>query len=143
MPANPLEWQSLARKNRNTRDLCIEFDEPTHRYTVNGTSNGWISCTGFLHTFFPHFDADLIITRMMSGKSWKSGHKYWGLTVSEIKDLWNSKRDDAAGAGTQLHYEIECFMNSNVLRFEYTHLELLQQHNILIKYDKRYFDEEI
>jgi hypothetical protein len=43
MPANPLEWQSLARKNRNPRDLCIEFDEPTHRYTVNGVSNGWIS----------------------------------------------------------------------------------------------------
>jgi ATP-dependent exoDNAse (exonuclease V) beta subunit len=31
-------------------------------------------------------------------------------------------------------------MNSNVLRFDYTHLELLQQHNILIKYDKRYLD---
>jgi hypothetical protein len=96
--------------------------------------------TTWVHTHFPHFDADSIITKMMSGKAWKPGHKYWGLSASQIKDSWDLKRDDAAGAGTRLHYEIECFMNSNVLRFEYTHLELLQQHNILIKYDKRYLD---
>ena len=43
MPKNPLHWQSLAIKNRNPRDLCIEFDEPTHRYTINDEYKGWIS----------------------------------------------------------------------------------------------------
>lgn len=135
----------LCVKNAHLRDKNIKFQEEGHKYTIYNDNTGlmeggYTSVTTWNHTHFPHFDADAIITKMMSGKAWKPGHKYWGLTASGIKDLWNSKRDDAAGAGTQLHYEIECFMNSNVLRFDYTHLELLHQHNILIKYDKRYLD---
>ena len=126
-------------RNAHPRDKNIKFEEEGHKYTILGES-GHTSVTTWVHTHFPHFDADAIIDKMMSGKAWKTGHKYWGLTASQIKDLWNEKRDDACGAGTKLHYEIECFMNSNVLRFDYTHLELLQQHNILIKYDKRYLD---
>ena len=158
----------LSIRNSHPRDKNIKFEEEGHKYTIyndNGNDNGndnrndngndnsndnknnssvgdssYTSVTTWLHTHFPHFDADIIIERMMSNKSWKPGHKYWGLSASGIKDLWNLKRDDAAGAGTRLHYEIECFMNSKVLVFDYTHIELLQQHNILIKYDKRYLD---
>jgi ATP-dependent exoDNAse (exonuclease V) beta subunit len=144
----------LCVKNSHPRDENIRFSEEGHKYTILDSyasdssdssrtvsvSNNYTSVTTWVHTHFPHFDADSIINKMMSGKAWKPGHKYWGLTADGIKDLWNSKRDNAAGAGTQLHYEIECFMNSKVLMFEYTHLELLQQHNILIKYDKRYLD---
>jgi hypothetical protein len=126
-------------RNAHPRDKNIKFEEEGHKYTILG-EGGYTSVTTWVHTHFPHFDADSIITKMMSGKAWKPGHKYWGLTADGIKDLWNAKRDDACGAGTQLHYEIECFMNSNVLRFDYTHLELLQQHNIFIKYDKRYLN---
>jgi len=111
MPANPLPWQSLAVKNRNPRDLCIEFDEPTHRYTVNGTSNGWISCTGFLHTFFPHFDADATIKKMMKGKNWATS-KYYGMTASEIKAQWNASGKEASEAGTAMHLGIEMFHNN-------------------------------
>jgi len=139
----------LCVRNAHPRDKNIKFEEEGHKYTItndNGNdsagvgSSGYTSVTTWVHTHFPHFDADLIITRMMSGKAWKPGHKYWGLTASEIKDLWNSKRDDAAGAGTMLHYEIECFMNSKVLIFDYTHLELIQQYNIMAKYDKKFLD---
>lgn len=135
----------LSLRNSHSRDKNIHFQEQGHKYTISNDNtgieeSGYTSVTTWVHTHFPHFDADSIISKMMSGKSWKSGHKYWGLSAEQIKDLWNSKRDNAAGAGTQLHYEIECFMNSNVLRFEYTHLELLQQYNIMAKYDKRYLD---
>ena len=136
-------------RNAHPRDKNIKFQEEGHKYTISNNNkdlicedNNYTSVTTWVHTHFDHFDADLIITRMMSGKAWKPGHKYWGLSSSEIKDLWNSKRDDAAGAGTRLHYEIECFMNSNILWFYYTHLELLQQHKMLEKYDKRYLDLE-
>ena len=129
----------LSVRNAHPRDKNIKFEEEGHKYTIYGKSD-YTSVTTWVHTHFAHFDADLIISRMMSGKAWKPGHKYWGLTAAGIKDLWDLKRDSASGAGTQLHYEIECFMNSNVLMFDYTHKELLQQHNILIKYDKRYLD---
>jgi len=128
-------------RNAHPRDKNIKFEEEGHKYTILGSKSGsYTSVTTWNHTHFLQFDADLTIRRMMSGKAWKPGHKYWGLTADGIKDLWNSKRDSSAGAGTQLHYEIECFMNSKVLMFDYTHLELLQQHNMLIKYDKRYLD---
>lgn len=132
-------------RNSHLRDKNIQFEEQGHKYTIlnNNTGieeSGYTSVTTWVHTHFPHFDANSIISKMMSGKAWKPGHKYWGLSAEQIKDLWNSKRDNAAGAGTNLHYEIECFMNSNVLRFDYTHLELLQQYNIMAKYDKKYLD---
>jgi hypothetical protein len=139
----------LCVRNSHPRDKNIHFEEQGHKYTISNDNenyntgigeSGYTSVTTWVHTHFPHFDADSIINKMMSSKSWKQGHKYWGLTADGIKDLWNSKRDDAAGAGTKLHYEIECFMNCNVLRFDYTHLELIQQYNILSKYDKKYLD---
>ena len=134
-------YSVLSVRNSHPRDKNIHFEEEGHKYTIyndNGNDNGndnknnfgvgdggYTSVTTWVHTHFTQFDAGLIIERMMSNKSWKPGHKYWGLTASEIKDLWNLKRDDAAGAGTKLHYEIECFMNSKDLLIEYTHLDLI------------------
>lgn len=138
----------LCVRNAHPRDANIHFEEEGHKYTINddsdnqagSVSGSYTSVTTWNHSHFPHFEADVIIKRMMSGKSWKEGHKYWGLTAEQIKDIWNANRDNASGAGTKLHYEIECFMNSKVLKFDYTHLELLQQYQILVKYEKRYLD---
>ena len=136
----------LCNRNCHPRDKNIKFEEEGHKYTIindNSTNNNpkkYTSVTTWNHSHFPHFDPDSIIKKMMSGKSWKQGHKYWGLTPDQIKDLWNSKRDKAAGAGTNMHYEIECFMNSKVLQFEYTHKELFQQYKMLEKYDTKYLE---
>ena len=114
MPKNPQPWQSLAVKNRHPRDLQIEFDEPTHRYTVNGSSDGWTSCTGFLHSFFPHFDPDTTIKKMMKSPKWPQS-KYYGMTASEIKNQWNSSGKEASEAGTAMHLGIEmCHNDANV-----------------------------
>jgi hypothetical protein len=110
MPKNPLEWQSLAFKNRNPRDLCIEFDEPTHIYTINGKNKGWISCTGFLHDFFPHFDADVTIKKMMNSSKWLTS-PYYGMSADEIKEKWSNSAKEASGAGTALHLAIEMHHN--------------------------------
>lgn len=110
MPKNPQSWQSLAVKNRHPRDLCIEFDEPTHRYTVNGTSDGWISCTGFLHMFFPHFDPDETIRKMMKSHKWPQ-NKYYGMTAEQIKAQWSASGKDASEAGTAMHLGIEMHHN--------------------------------
>jgi hypothetical protein len=44
--------------NKHERDDRIQFEEASHIYTVDGVRAGWTSCTGFLHNFFSHFDAD-------------------------------------------------------------------------------------
>jgi hypothetical protein len=122
MPKNPLAWQSLAVKNRHPRDLCIEFDEPTHRYTVNGTCDGWSSCTGFLHAFFPHFDPDAVIAKMMKGRKWAES-KYYGMTPKQIKDQWSNSGKEASTAGTFMHLAIEMFHNGALAEIDPAILE--------------------
>ncbi len=106
----PLPWQKLWIKNAHPRDANIVFDEPTHIYTVNGSSKGYISCTGFLHAFFGHFDPDAVIEKMMKSPKWPTS-KYYGMTAKEIKDKWSKSGEEASGAGTEMHLAIEMFLN--------------------------------
>ena len=106
----PLPWQKLWIKNAHPRDKNIVFDEPTHIYTVAGSSKGYISCTGFLHAFFGHFDPDAIIAKMMRSPKWKES-KYYGKTAKEIKDGWTKSGEEASEAGTEMHLAIEMFLN--------------------------------
>jgi len=99
----------LANKNSHMRDSHIVFDEGPHIYTIDGDSD-YMSVTTWNHRHFAHFDADAIITNMMNGKNWAKS-KYYGMTRDEIKAQWEANRDDAAQAGTKLHYDIECYYN--------------------------------
>ena len=80
-----LEWQRLAVVNKHERDDRIQFEEETHTYTIDGVRKGWTSCTGFLHNFFGHFDADAVIAKMMSSSKWVES-KYYGMTAEAIKE---------------------------------------------------------
>jgi hypothetical protein len=61
---------------------------------------------------------------MMKGRGWKEGHKYWGLTADQIKAMWSNNASAVSGAGTDLHFEIECFNNESRLDCDYTNKEL-------------------
>jgi ATP-dependent exoDNAse (exonuclease V) beta subunit len=99
--------------NSHPRDKNILFYEPTHTYTITtDPTSKYTSVTTWNHSHFPHFNADQVIKNMMRGKNWKEGHKYWGLTAEEIKKQWSNNSSAVSGAGTDLHFEIECFMNN-------------------------------
>jgi hypothetical protein len=106
----PEPWQVLAVRNRHPRDQYIIFDEPSHTYTVHGSSKGYISCTKFIHEFFPHFDADAVIRKMMASPKWPA-NKLYGKTAKEIKDMWSANGKEASGLGTAMHLGIEQFLN--------------------------------
>ena len=102
----------LKNINKHDRDDNIVFYEPTHTYTILTDNNTkYTSVTTWIHSLFEQFNADKIIQKMMQSKNWQLGHKYYGMTSQQIKDLWNQNKNDAANMGTQLHYLIECFMN--------------------------------
>ena len=90
------------------RDALIEFDAGPHKYTCAGEA-GYMSVTTWNHTHFPKFDADAIITKMMSNKRTWLNSPYYGKTREEIKAGWDKNRDEAAAAGTAMHYAIECY----------------------------------
>jgi hypothetical protein len=106
-----LAWQRLAVVNKHPRDDRIQFEEETHTYTVDGVRAGWTSCTGFLHNFFGHFDADAVIAKMMSSPKWYES-KYFGQTAEEIKAGWAAKGKASSEAGTRMHLDIEHFYNA-------------------------------
>ena len=108
----PQPWQELSFKNKHPRDNQIQFDEPTHVYTVNGSSKGVVSCTKFLHEFFPHFDADAVIKKMMASPKWPQ-NKHYGKTAAQIKKEWNDSGAAASTAGTAMHLAIEQFIHGH------------------------------
>ena len=117
----------LSVKNAHPRDANIQFFEEGHKYIILSEPEiKYTSVTTWNHSHFPHFDADKIIKNMMKSKGWKEGHKYWGLSPEQIKAQWNSNKDAVSGAGTDLHFEIECFNNDKRFLFEYTNKELYQ-----------------
>ena len=101
----------LAKKNAHPRDEFISFDEGPHIYTIHG-KQGYTSVTTWNHRHFEEFDADAIITNMLRGRRMKDPtYKYFGMTREQIKTDWDNNRDQAAEAGTKMHYDIECFYN--------------------------------
>jgi hypothetical protein len=66
----------------------------------------------------------------MKGKNWNPKNKYWGQTPEQIKDLWKKNAESVSGAGTDLHFDIECFMNNSVVPYPYTHNELYENEKI-------------
>lgn len=113
MPLYPPEViDTLAIKNAHPRDPNIEFDPEPHIYTVNrDPSVKYTSVTTWNHHHFEAFDADTIITKMFRSKRWGPQNKYWGMTREQIKAAWEQNAAHASGAGTEMHYRIECFHN--------------------------------
>jgi hypothetical protein len=115
--------------NVHPRDQNIQFFEEGHKYVIKtDPESSYTSVTTWNHSHFPHFDADDIIQKMMKGKNWKEGHKYWGKTSVDIKQMWDNNKNQVSGAGTDMHYEIECFMNNPRLNPGYTHQDLREEY---------------
>jgi hypothetical protein len=139
----------LSQVNAHIRDKDIQFIEEGHIYIIKKNPNiKYMSTTTWVHSHFQLFEADKIIQNMFKGKSWKAGHKYWGMTSQEIKDFWNKNGNEASRAGTKLHFDIECFMNNSNLNSNYSHKDLFNHYfenqldpssNLVVSTDWNYF----
>jgi ATP-dependent exoDNAse (exonuclease V) beta subunit len=119
----------LSVANKHQRDDHIQFEEAGHKYTIlTDPTSKYTSVTTWNHSHFPKFNASQIIKNMMSGKNWKEGHKYWGMSADQIKQQWQSNGAAVSGAGTDMHFEIECFMNEHRLAYPYTHGDLYEEY---------------
>lgn len=130
---------SLEQINKHPRDDYIKFQEEGHIYTLISPTyiyQTWLiknlimtdiykiiikklfkltkkhptSVTTLIHSFFPQFNADLIIKRMMKSVNWPNS-QYYGMTADEIKKQWEINRDASAKNGTEMHLKIEDKLN--------------------------------
>jgi hypothetical protein len=123
----------------------IEFNEPKHEYTVNGTKYR-TSVTAIIHNCFEPFDAVKTCSSMISRKDFKTSKKYQkyrdmryskGKILSN-KDLmhkiiqsWDVISTQSRDLGTKLHNDIELFYNGLIIENdtkEYQHF--LKYHKV-------------
>lgn len=116
----------LAKRHPHPRDKDISFEEGPHIYTVLGDRGGYTSVTTWNHRHFSQFDSTGIINNILKSKKWGTdpSYKYYKMTHEEITKMWDDNRDQAANAGTRMHYDIECHYNNqevknNSIEFEY------------------------
>jgi len=125
----PTLYPVLSKYNAHPRDYNIQFEEIGHKYTIlTDPESTYTSVTTWNHSHFPHFDADKVIQNMMRGRNWNPQNKYWGLSPEQIKEQWSNNGQSVSGAGTDMHFEIECFMNNPHLQYPYTHANLYQSY---------------
>ena len=103
----------LYNKNKHLRDSNITFFEDGHRYVVNGKTD-FTSTTTFIHSLFSIFDTESVISSIMKKKDWFNNpdYKYYRMTSQQIADIWKQNSEIASKAGTNMHYNIECFFNN-------------------------------
>ena len=93
----------LATLNYHPMDDRISFDEPTHIYTIDGESD-YTSVTTFVHQQFPHFNAPVVITSLLSpiksfmGKTYPNKNKYRTTAFQNVKNDNTHLSDDEINA---------------------------------------------
>ena len=123
---------ALQTANADARDQNIRFYARGHKYEiVTDIRSKYTSVTTWNKSHFPKFDADAVIANIMRGKNWNPDNKYWGQTPEQIKASWFSNGASVADAGTNLHEQIEEFMNSNELESGYNHQKLLENYRLV------------
>lgn len=102
----------LAVRNAHPRDVNISFEEADHVYTVLGERGTYTSVTTFVHTLFSHFDAAEALDKILTNRKMSDPtYKYYGMTREMIEAMWEKNRVEASGAGTKMHFDIECYYN--------------------------------
>lgn len=98
-------------RNKHPRDKNITFEPVSHTYQVveeEVTDHSYISATTIIHKYFPSFNAEKVIKKMMSSSTW-SKSPYYGKTSEQIQQQWEENRVAAANQGTKVHDWIENF----------------------------------
>ena len=100
----------LEIKNAHPRDKRIRFEEGPHLYYIDGKKVD-ISVTTWIHSHFSHFNPEKVWKDYIEPKIGEPTYKYYGMTKTQVLDLWRQNGIDASTKGTQLHMNIEHFWN--------------------------------
>jgi hypothetical protein len=123
VPNHPVDL--LRCTTPHPRDAHILFEEEGHCYQVQfGTTfekHGILSVSTLIGGYFPHFDADCVIRKMMQRPTFNRT-VYAGMTSEVIKRYWEENASNASSCGTAFHAIVEAVCNGYIL-CEKEHLE--------------------
>lgn len=95
----------LNELNRHHRDSRIKFFSEPHIYEIDENPRT-ISASTLVHRFFDDFDSESAILNLTPL------NPMYGKSPKEIELAWETKRNNAANLGTQLHLDIESFFEN-------------------------------
>lgn len=122
----------LSNLNAHPRDSNICFYARGHKYEITTDPlSKYTSVTTWNHQHFPKFNADAVIDNIFKSKGWGPSHKYWKMTPEQIKASWKQNGESVSSAGTDLHEQIELFMNNSLLTTPYCHSDLFHHYHQL------------
>ena len=130
----------LSYKNASNFDKHIRFEEEGHRYWIKGIEKDIISSTTLIHLYFPHFESEKIIKRIVRSRRCREDpdYKYFNMTATEISDMWAANGKQASDLGTILHAMIEHNLEGKVIKndsLEYGYYEnFMLEHQHLTPY---------
>lgn len=95
----------LNELNKHHRDSRIKFFSEPHIYEIDENPRT-ISASTLVHRFFDDFDSESAILNLTPS------NPMYGKQPKEIELAWETKRNNAANLGTQLHLDIESFFEN-------------------------------
>ena len=106
--------------------MSLIFYEEGHKYqSLNGENIKWTSATTFIHQFTQPFEADKIIPKLIK----KKGGKYYGLTVQQVKDIWEEEKNRSCEQGSSYHLSREvATLSANTLVYEGLTVPVIRPH---------------
>tara|TARA_B100001094_G_scaffold156129_2_gene151092 strand:+ start:1139 stop:1903 length:765 start_codon:yes stop_codon:yes gene_type:complete len=107
----------LQQQHSHERDSRLVFDEAPHIYYLDGNAVK-TSVTTFIHSMFPHFNANKIAPFTCKKHFNNPESDYYQMNVEQIKEQWENNRVEAATAGTKMHKSIEMFYNDEPISDE-------------------------
>ena len=95
----------LSYRNAHDFDQHLRFQEEGHIYWIKGVDRDVISGTTVIHKYFPHFDAEKIIRRIVNSNKWATDptYRYYQQTSEDIAAGWAKNGAEASELGTILH----------------------------------------
>jgi hypothetical protein len=145
LPFPDHEPEFLAKETPHPKDASIQFEEESHVYRCQFEDgekfeeNYILSTSGVVHAYFPHFDADNVIQKMMKSRNW-SKSKYHGMLKEDIKSMWTENGRIASTRGTLLHFLLEC--HNNGFDLEHSIYADLPDIKAYFKWRKIHFESE-
>lgn len=114
-PTHARQLTYLSQINAHPRDAHITFREEDHVYTIcrpNTPAVKPLSVTTLIHHYFPKFEPEKIVDKMMANREFPHAEryaKYRGMSREQILAMWAS--NEAAELGTAMHAQIEEYLN--------------------------------
>lgn len=96
--------------NAHPRDARIKFDPVPHIYYVDNKKISK-SVTGVVHGAFPGFDQQKVANNVFRKSFNDETSKYYGMSVEQIIQSWEVKKNAAANKGSALHDNIDRYFN--------------------------------